>query len=1183
MSGFDYVALHGSSAGTSSTFGKVLRSAIGLSSLVLAGAGAYLFRHSGQGIRVRVLWAGGSGEQGSLFDKWEQPFRPKEGVQHVLVKPYPVPGLPALLSPPSSNHLHSDCLFLSHQQFHRFPAEIGKDAMKQEAWLYGAKLEVGHIAHPTGRVEDVVQGQSLCWIASLFEQRLQQSDEVHGYDAKKPNATAVTRWLVNAVLRDGTAMLAHSYFQRPAAVHTHDKHRNVMLLVDGSSYLYRAFHALPDLRGPNGEPTGVIQGMVSMLKKLREQVKADHAVCVFDSKGKTFRHELFEEYKATRASMPDALREQIGAVHEAVELLGWPVVSVPGVEADDAIGTLARVASDSGHQVIISTSDKDMAQLVTHSVSIINTMSNERLDERGVKEKFGVSPSKMADYLCLVGDTSDNIPGVKMVGPKTAVKWLTEYGSLDAIVSAADQIKGAVGNNLREALDWLPQGRRLVTIVTDVDMSGHVQGWPELNALALRAEDCTGLLSFYERYGMNTFRKELLRKQNQKGTAKENDCAGDAKGNNQNHRAVPGNKQNHRAVPTTTPSAAKPNISSSQSGGDGQVEYETITTEEQLAVWLAKLDGAELVALDTETDSLDVLRAKIVGISFAVRLGQAAYVPINHTHPNASTQLPLATVLDRLRPWLENPDKHKLGQNIKYDLHVFANAGVVVQGYMHDTMLQSYVLESHHQHNLESLGQRHLGRTAISYEEICGKGAKQIPFSQVAVDVATRYSGEDSEMALHVHQKLWHLIEQDSDTAQRHIYEKIEMPVVHVLLAMERQGVLIDSEVLSRQSEELVVRLAELEDTAHRLANQTFNIASPKQVGEVLFDKLGLPTTKKTATGAYSTDEKVLTELAVDHPVAAAILEHRGLSKLKSTFVDKLPAMINPQTGRVHTNYAQAVAVTGRLASSQPNLQNIPIRAAEGRRIREAFIAPPGHVIVSADYSQIELRIMAHISEDPALLAAFAAGADVHAATASEVFNISREKVTSEQRSTAKMINFGLMYGMGTYGLASRLGIKRKVATEYIKTYFARFQGVKRYMEEIRDQAMKKGYVETVFGRRLWIPEIKSTKPAVRGNAERQAINAPMQGTAADLIKLAMGTAADLIKLAMVAVDAEIQKQRLGSRIVMQVHDELVLEVPEAETDWAKTSLPRLMSEVADLKVPLVAEVGVGENWEKAH
>ncbi len=918
-----------------------------------------------------------------------------------------------------------------------------------------------------------------------------------------------------------------------------------MLLVDGSSYLYRAYHAMPDLRSHDNFPTGAVHGMVAMMKRLREQFPAEHAVCVFDASGPTFRDAWYDQYKAQRAPMPDPLRQQIAPIHEVVKLLGWPLLQVPGIEADDAIGTLARVAAQSGHQVVISTGDKDLAQLVNEQVTLINTMSNERLDIDGVKAKFGVPPERIVDYLSLVGDTVDNVPGVVGVGPKTAVKWITEHGSLDGVVAAAAGMKGAAGENLRKALDWLPMARKLVTVVTDCELAEHVPGWPELAALALREVEREALLAFYVRYGFRSWRKEL-----------EDAIGGAAPG-----IVEAATQQRAEAMTGTTDAVAAPALARS---------YETITEWPAFEAWLARLQAAELSALDTETDSLDPMRARIVGISFAVEPGHAAYVPLAHSYGDAPLQLPLAEVLARLKPWLEDEARAKVGQNIKYDTHVLANHGIAVRGWRHDTMLQSYVLEAHKPHSLESLAERHLGRKGLSYEDVCGKGAHQIAFAQVDVQRATEYSGEDSEMTLQVHQKLWPQIE--AQAKLRHVYEAIELPTSTVLARIERHGVLIDADLLARQSQQLAERMLQLEQEAYAIAGQPFNLGSPKQIGEILFGKLGLPVKRRTATGAPSTDEEVLQELAADYPLPARILDHRGLAKLKGTYTDKLPLMVNPDTGRVHTNYAQAVAVTGRLSSNDPNLQNIPIRTAEGRRVREAFIAPPGFVIASADYSQIELRIMAHISEDPGLLRAFAEGIDVHRATASEVFGVAVAEVSAQQRRYAKVINFGLIYGMGAFGLASNLGIEQKAAKDYIDKYFARFAGVRRYMDQTKKSAKELGYVETAFGRRLWLPEINSGNGPRRSGAERQAINAPMQGTAADLIKLAM-----------IAVQATLEREQRATKMVMQVHDELVFEVPEAEVAWAREAVPALMAGVAQLKVPLLAELGMGRNWEEAH
>lgn len=913
----------------------------------------------------------------------------------------------------------------------------------------------------------------------------------------------------------------------------------LLLLVDGSSYLYRAFHAMPDLRGPEGQPTGAVHGMVAMLRQLRERQPAAHAACVFDASGPTFRDAWYPEYKAQRAPMPEELRAQIPLIHEVVRLLGWPVLTVPGIEADDVIGTLARLGEASGHAVLISTGDKDLAQLVTPQVTLINTMSNERLDPLGVLAKFGVPPERIVDYLTLMGDAVDNVPGVDKVGPKTAAKWLAEYGSLDGVVAAAGAIKGVAGENLRKALDWLPTGRKLVTVKCDCELSEHLQPWPSVEGLAFGASDHAGLLAFTTRHGFKSWKREL---------------EGQGGGATAAAEPAPG------AAPAQAPSLPPPPVQDRR--------YETVLSWEAFERWLQRIEAAELVALDTETDSLSNLEARIVGISFSVEPFEACYIPLRHAGMDAPAQLPLDEVLARLKPWLEDPERRKLGQHVKYDSHVFANHGIAVQGYAHDTMLQSYVLEAHRSHGLEALAERELGRKGLSYEDLCGKGAHQIPFAQVDVARAAEYSCEDSEMCLAVHRRLFPRL----DDKLRWVYEQIEMPTSALLCRVERNGVLIDTAMLQQQSHELGQRLVRLESELHELAGQPFNIGSPKQIGEILFGKLGLPVKKKTATGAPSTDEEVLTELAQDFPLPAKILEHRSLAKLKSTYTDKLPQMVNAHTGRVHTHYAQAVAVTGRLSSNDPNLQNIPVRTLEGRRIREAFVAPPGHQIASADYSQIELRIMAHLSEDPGLCSAFAAGEDIHKATASQVFGTPLAEVSGEQRRAAKAINFGLIYGMGAFGLAAQLGIDTKAAKDYIDQYFARFQGVRRYMDETRAAAKAQGFVETVFGRRLWLPEINGGNAMRRAGAERQAINAPMQGTAADLIKLAM-----------LAVQRELDAQGLATRIVMQVHDELVFEVPDDELSWLRAEVPRLMAGVASLKVPLLAEVGAGASWEAAH
>ncbi len=921
-----------------------------------------------------------------------------------------------------------------------------------------------------------------------------------------------------------------------------------LLLVDGSSYLYRAYHAMPDLRAVPGDPTsaatGAIRGMVNMMQSLRKEIRADYAVCVFDARGPTFRDAIYPQYKAQRSPMPDDLRAQIEPIHAVVRLLGWKVLDVPGVEADDVIGTLAVTAAAQGITVTVSSGDKDLAQLVNEHITIVDTMNGRRRDLAGVEAEFGVPARLMVDFQTLVGDAVDNVPGVEKVGPKTAAKWLQEYGSLDGVVAHADVIKGVAGENLRKALDWLPTGRALLTIKTDCDLQDWVAGLPKLDAITLEPQDSAGLRTFYEKYGFKGLARAI-------GAGAADSPPAESTG------AAPG------LIDGTDPADVLPRSSA------GELKYETVLTWDGFNTWLHKLEVAELVALDTETTSLDEMRAEIVGLSFSVAPGIAAYVPLAHRYPGAPDQLPREDVLARLKPWLENPLRKKLGQHVKYDRHVFANHGIEVQGYAHDTMLQSYVLEVHKPHGLASLAERHLGRTGISYEDLCGKGTHQITFDQVDVARAAEYSCEDSEQTLDVHLALWPRLQ--ANQRLLFIYQ-LEIDSSETLYRIERNGVLIDAPTLAAQSHDLGQRIMQLEGEAHALAGQPFNLSSPKQIGEIFFGKLGLPVVKKTATGVPSTDEEVLEKLAEDFPLPAKILEHRGLAKLKGTYTDKLAQLAHPRTGRVHTHYAQAVAVTGRLSSNDPNLQNIPIRTPEGRRVREAFVAPPGCLIASADYSQIELRIMAHISADAALLRAFTDGLDVHRATAAEVFSLAPDQVSSEQRRYAKVINFGLIYGMSAYGLARSLAIDNTAAKNYIERYFQRYPGVRRYMDETRQRARELGYVETVFGRRLYLPEIRSPNGPRRSGAERQAINAPMQGTAADLIKLSM-----------VKVQQVLDQQQRATRMIMQVHDELVFEVPESEVDWLREEIPRLMASVAELKVPLLAEVGVGVNWDQAH
>ncbi|MBI5431069.1 MAG: DNA polymerase I [Nitrosomonadales bacterium] len=924
-----------------------------------------------------------------------------------------------------------------------------------------------------------------------------------------------------------------------------------LLLVDGSSFLYRAFHAMPDLRSPQGEPTGAIHGVLNMLRKLRHDYPADYSACVFDAKGKTFRDDWYPEYKAHRPAMPDDLRAQIEPLHRAIAASGWNILMVDGVEADDVIGTLAQQAQD-GMRCVIATGDKDLAQLVNGRVILVNTMSNETLDIAGVNAKFGVPPERIVDYLTLVGDAVDNVPGVAKCGPKTAVKWLAEYGTLDNLVAHAAEIKGVVGDNLRAALDWLPQGRRLVTVKCDVPLPMRYDG------LVAPPQDDAQLKQLYEHFGF----KSLLRELNA-GPKTPSPLQGEGRGEGRNFGT---------STPALTLPPQEGELARGQDSGTvpSSGHYETVLTEAQLDIWLEKLLAADLVCVDTETTGLDVMNAQLVGMSFAITPHHAAYLPLAHIYPGTPDQLKRDHALHKLKPWLESARHKKLGQNLKYDMHIFANHGIRLAGIHDDTLLQSYVLESHKPHDMDNLALRHLNVKTISYAEVVGKGAKQLCFDQVDLDTATRYAAEDADITLQLHQTLAPQIAAQSGL--QHVYRDIELPSMQVLYTMERNGVLLDSALLQVQSRELGEKLIALEARAHEAAGQPFNLNSPKQLREILFDKLQLPAKKKTPSGDPSTDEEVLQELALDYPLPKILLEYRGMAKLKSTYTDKLPLSVNRTTGRVHTSYSQAVAVTGRLASNDPNLQNIPVRTAEGRRIREAFIAPPGSRIMSADYSQIELRIMAHLSGDAGLLAAFANNEDIHRATAAEIFMVAPAEVDSEQRRYAKVINFGLIYGMSAFGLAKQLGIERGAAIAYIDRYFARYPGVKNYMDSTREQARQQGYVETVFGRRLWLPEINAGNGMKRQGAERAAINAPMQGTAADLIKLAM-----------IKVQHWLEREKLQSRLIMQVHDELVLEVPQSELHLVKEMLPELMCGVAELKVPLLVELGEGKNWDEAH
>jgi DNA polymerase-1 len=866
-----------------------------------------------------------------------------------------------------------------------------------------------------------------------------------------------------------------------------------------------------------------------MLRRACNDHKADYLACIFDARGKTFRDDMYPEYKATRAAMPEDLARQIEPIMQAIRAVGWPVFAVEGVEADDVIGTLTERAAREGVLSVVSTGDKDMAQLVNDHVTLVNTMTSETLDIEGVNKKFGVPPERIVDYLMLIGDSVDNVPGVDKVGPKTAVKWLSQYGTLEDLIRQADDIKGVAGNNLREAIPRFDLTRKLITIRTDCDLAEHI---PDLESLTMRPADRAVLETLYERYGFRSWLRELT---------------GD-------EERIPQGDSRVQAEVAAAPV---------------EVHYEAVVDWQAFDRWIKAIESAELVAIDTETDSLVEMQARLVGISLATEPGTACYIPLTHRHPGSVDQLPMDEVLARLKPWLENPKAAKLLHNAKFDTHIFANAGIALKGVAHDTMLEAYVLESHRGVGLNDLAQRWLGRKGVAYEDLCGKGANQICFDEVAIDTAAHYASEDADFTLQLHNVLYPRIQ--ADPKLQRVYE-IEVPVSRVLTVIERNGVSIDPEELGRQSHALGQEMLILEQRAYELAGQPFNLNSPKQLGEILFDKLQLPVVKKTASGVPSTDEEVLSKLAENYPLPKALLTYRGLSKLKSTYTDKLPKMINPDTHRVHTRYAQAAVVTGRLASSEPNLQNIPVRTAEGRRVREAFIADPGNVIVSADYSQIELRIMAHISGDEGLMSAFARGEDVHRATAAEIFGALGGEVTSEQRRYAKVINFGLIYGMSAFGLASNLGIARDAAKQYIDRYFARYPGVARYMDETRLRAREQGYVETVFGRRLWLPEINGGSGPRRQAAERAAINAPMQGTAADLIKLAM-----------VAVQDWLTGDGLSSRLIMQVHDELVLEVPQEEAALVERQLPILMCGVAQLKVPLMAEVGAGPTWEKAH
>jgi DNA polymerase I len=906
-----------------------------------------------------------------------------------------------------------------------------------------------------------------------------------------------------------------------------------LVLVDGSSYLYRAFHAMPNLSNSRNQPTGAVYGVTNMLRRLLKDYDPEQVAVVFDAPGKTFRDDIYPEYKANRPSMPDDLRGQIEQIHAIVRAMGLPLLMIEGVEADDVIGTLARQAAAEGRDALISTGDKDMAQLVDGHVELVDTMKDARYDRAGVQERFGVLPERIVEYLALIGDTSDNIPGVPGVGPKTAVKWLTEYGSLDNLVAHAADIKGKAGENLRAALDQLPLARQLATIKCDVPLEFRPAD------LTRQAPDTARLRELFHELEFRTWLAELG-------------------GVNAPTPAKAGVQKTQEPL-----FGAEPTVSHNH--------YQAIFTEAELDAWIARLEKAELYAVDTETTSLDVMSAEIVGVSFTDRAGEGAYLPLAHEYPDAPPQLNREATLRKLKPLLEDPRPRKVGQNLKYDLGVLANHGIALNGIAHDTMLESYILDSTaSRHDMDSLALKYLGHKTIKYEEVAGKGKGQINFREVPVEQAAQYAAEDADITLRLHQHMWPRLNETPALVK--LYQEIELPLVPVLARIERHGVKIDAGMLRRQSTELAKRMLELERQAHELAGQTFNLASPMQIQEILFGKLQLPVLKKTPKGQPSTAEEVLTELALDYPLPRVLLEHRGIAKLKSTYADKLPEMIHPRTGRVHTSYHQAVAATGRLSSSDPNLQNIPVRTEEGRRIRQAFVPEPGYKMVSADYSQIELRIMAHLSQDDGLLKAFAAGSDIHRATAAEVFGVAPELVSDDLRRSAKAINFGLIYGMSAFGLAQQLKIERSAAQQYIDLYFARYPGVKAFMDRTRAQAHEQGYVETVFGRRLYLPEINASNQARRQYAERTAINAPMQGTAADLIKLAM-----------LAVDRWIRESALPMVMIMQVHDELVFEVRADSLEQAKAGIRAHMTGVAQLAVPLLVDVGVGDNWDEAH
>ncbi|MGB2119381.1 MAG: DNA polymerase I [Porticoccaceae bacterium] len=915
-----------------------------------------------------------------------------------------------------------------------------------------------------------------------------------------------------------------------------------LILVDGSSYLYRAFHALPPLTNSKGKPTGAVKGVINMMRRLQKDYPESTHVVVFDAKGKTFRDEIYSDYKANRPPMPDDLRLQIEPIHQIIQAMGMPMLVIEGVEADDVIGTLALQATAAQRPVVISTGDKDIAQMVNEHIVMENTMTNTVLDRAGVIEKFGIPPELIIDYLALLGDKSDNIPGVPGVGEKTALGLLQGIGGLDDIYARLDEVAGlafrgakTMGPKLEEHRELAYLSYKLATIKTDVAMD------LALDELHNGDPDDSALLALFKDMEFKTWIKEL---------------------ENPDTAPVSKAEQNTSSAEGTDSAAETPEI---------QRDYQTVLTQQQLDSWVAKIKSAPLVAVDTETTSLDYMQAKLVGVCVAVEPGEAAYIPFGHDYLGAPAQLSQDSVLAQLKPLLEDPEIKKVGQNLKYDMSVLAQHGIDLQGVAFDTMLESYVLDSvATRHDMDSLAAEYLGETTISFTDVAGKGASQLTFNQVALEEAAPYAAEDADITLRLHSTLWPELSKHATLEK--VFKDIELPLLPVLSRIERTGALVDGTLLFQQSNELAERLGELETEAWDLAGQQFNLASPKQLGEILFEKLEIPVLKKTAKGAPSTKEEVLQELALDYPLPKVLLEHRSLAKLKSTYTDKLPTMINPASKRIHTSYHQAGTATGRLSSSDPNLQNIPVRTPEGRRVRQAFIAAPGCKMVAADYSQIELRIMAHLSEDPSLLKAFAEGQDIHRATAAEVFAVATEQVTADMRRSAKAINFGLIYGMSAFGLARQLNIGRKQAAEYIELYFQRYPGVQSYMNNIRHTAAEQGYVETAFGRRLYLPEINSRNGMRRQAAERTAINAPMQGTAADIIKLAM-----------IHVDDWLQNSDLQSRMIMQVHDELVLEVPDTELDAVKQGLNDLMENAASLLVPLVVDVGVGDNWDEAH